>query len=171
METICDVAAELLVHHGRLTMTAVADRAGISIGSLYQYFPNDVALLRGLAERHLAAGRDALAQALHGLGPVDVDARLTGALADYLRTAQDPRAAAVMRSIRADPELAALDRADTAHNAAIAAAALGAPHVAAQLALVIDLAGVVSLAAADQPSASRDLLYQTYLRMARVALP
>lgn len=35
------------------TTNRIAERAGYSIGTLYQYFPNKVALLGALAERHL----------------------------------------------------------------------------------------------------------------------
>lgn len=38
---------------GRLTTSAVAERAGVSVGSLYQYFPNREALLGALVERRL----------------------------------------------------------------------------------------------------------------------
>lgn len=34
--------------------TRVAQRAGVSVGSLYQYFPNRVALLRAVLETHLS---------------------------------------------------------------------------------------------------------------------
>lgn len=37
-----------------VTMDAIAERAGTSIGSLYQFFPNRDALLRMLAERNVA---------------------------------------------------------------------------------------------------------------------
>ncbi|HEY1547668.1 MAG TPA: TetR/AcrR family transcriptional regulator [Kofleriaceae bacterium] len=36
-----------------LTTNAVADAAGVSIGSLYQYFPNKEALVAGLIEHHI----------------------------------------------------------------------------------------------------------------------
>ena len=44
----------LLDEPGRLTTTKVAERAGVSIGTLYQYFPNKQALLNAILERHLA---------------------------------------------------------------------------------------------------------------------
>jgi AcrR family transcriptional regulator len=43
----------LLVGKERLTTTRVAARAGVSIGTLYQYFPNKSALLQGALKRHL----------------------------------------------------------------------------------------------------------------------
>ncbi len=38
---------------GRLTTVHVAHRAGVSVGTLYQYFPNKQALLFAVLERHL----------------------------------------------------------------------------------------------------------------------
>ncbi len=36
----------------RLTTTRVADRAGVSVGTLYQYYPNERALLYAVLEAH-----------------------------------------------------------------------------------------------------------------------
>lgn len=47
----------------RLTTTHVAERAGVSVGTLYQYFPNKQALLLALLERHLAHMLEAVAAA------------------------------------------------------------------------------------------------------------
>lgn len=55
VDLILDTAAELIAKEGYETLTtnAIAERAGISIGSLYRYFPDKEAILRGLAIRHL----------------------------------------------------------------------------------------------------------------------
>lgn len=52
---ILDAAAEVFAERGytAATTNAVAERAGVSVGSLYQYLPNKEALLVALAERHL----------------------------------------------------------------------------------------------------------------------
>lgn len=50
--------------YARTTTNRIAERAGVSIGSLYQYFPNKDALLTALHERHLAAVEAVLARSL-----------------------------------------------------------------------------------------------------------
>ena len=53
---IVHAAGELCAERGvdAVTMDAIAERAGTSIGSLYQFFPNRDALLHALAERNVA---------------------------------------------------------------------------------------------------------------------
>lgn len=55
VEAIVEAAAHILIKHGydAFTTNRVAERAGVSIGSLYQYFPNKDALLSELMRRHL----------------------------------------------------------------------------------------------------------------------
>lgn len=53
---ILEATARILIEEGyeRLNTNRVAEVAGVSIGSLYQYFPNKQALVLALAEQHLA---------------------------------------------------------------------------------------------------------------------
>ncbi|MCE9524383.1 MAG: TetR/AcrR family transcriptional regulator [Alphaproteobacteria bacterium] len=54
VDVIVDAAARILVKDGydAFTTNRVAEKAGVSIGSLYQYFPNKDALLSELMRRH-----------------------------------------------------------------------------------------------------------------------
>jgi AcrR family transcriptional regulator len=65
VEVILTAAAQLLERDGlaRFTTNAVAARAGVSIGSVYQYFPSKEALTAVLIERSLAELERSLTQA------------------------------------------------------------------------------------------------------------
>ena len=62
-EAILQAAAQVFERKGYAgaTTNRIAERAGVSIGSLYQYFPNKDAILVALAERHLQQGNERLA--------------------------------------------------------------------------------------------------------------
>jgi len=55
VEAICEATIQVLLSHGadRLTTTRVADRAGVSVGTLYQYYPHKQALLFAVMEDHM----------------------------------------------------------------------------------------------------------------------
>ena len=55
VEAIFEATIQVLLSHGpeRLTTTRVAQRAGVSVGTLYQYFPNKRSLLFAVLEDHL----------------------------------------------------------------------------------------------------------------------
>ena len=55
VQAILDATIQVLLSIGRerLTTTRVAHRAGVSVGTLYQYFPNKSALLQAALTRHL----------------------------------------------------------------------------------------------------------------------
>ena len=57
VDAILQAAAYILAREGwaRLTTNRVADRAGVNIGSLYQYFPSKEAIVHELLRRHVAA--------------------------------------------------------------------------------------------------------------------
>jgi AcrR family transcriptional regulator len=55
VDTVLEATARVLVKRGfdGLTTNLVAEAAGVSIGSLYQYFPNKAALVGALIEKHV----------------------------------------------------------------------------------------------------------------------
>lgn len=54
VESISEAAIQVLLSQGaeRLTTTRVADRAGVSVGTLYQYYANKQSLLFAVLENH-----------------------------------------------------------------------------------------------------------------------
>ncbi|MGY1433590.1 TetR/AcrR family transcriptional regulator [Streptomyces reniochalinae] len=78
-QRILDAAARVFAEYGYAagTTNRIAERARVSIGSLYQYYPNKDALLVELLTRHLDAGRAAT--------PLDQDGRLPASLEDVMR--------------------------------------------------------------------------------------
>ena len=55
VEAISEATIQVLLSHGteRLTTTRVAQRAVVSVGTLYQYYPNKQSLLLAVLENHL----------------------------------------------------------------------------------------------------------------------
>ncbi|KAA6433895.1 TetR/AcrR family transcriptional regulator [Agrococcus sediminis] len=66
VEALLDAAAAVVVEHGieHLTTALVAERAGASIGTVYRYFPDRVAVLVALAERNHERMRHAVGRVL-----------------------------------------------------------------------------------------------------------
>ena len=66
VDAIIQAATYILTEEGwdGLTTNAIAERAGVNIGSLYQYFPNKEAVIIELQRRHTAATHAELHKAL-----------------------------------------------------------------------------------------------------------
>src|SRR5579871_2516841 len=66
VEAIYEATARILQAHGRegLNTNLIAERAGVSIGTLYGYFPNKETILLDMARREMDALRDRVAAAL-----------------------------------------------------------------------------------------------------------
>ena len=77
VDAILQAAAQLFGRRGyaRTNTNEIAARAGVSVGSLYQYFPNKDAILTALLERHLDAVNDILVETLPLLGDPGVSLR------------------------------------------------------------------------------------------------
>jgi AcrR family transcriptional regulator len=69
VDAIVEAAAQVFQSHGYAagTTNRIAERAGVSIGTLYQYFPDKDAILVALVERHLQQGTQVIAPLIGGL--------------------------------------------------------------------------------------------------------
>jgi AcrR family transcriptional regulator len=103
---------QVLIREGlsRCTTTRIAERAGMSVGSVYQYYPNRDALLAAVLERHLSGIADAMEQVCldsRGLPVVQMASALVeGYMAAKLRDAGESRALYAVAGERGGFELA-----------------------------------------------------------------
>ena len=125
VECILDVALEMIVEAGaeNLAMREVARRAGVPIGSVYQYFPSKTAILRELAMRNMQHVspllREELAALMVETGGRPTPTEAVGRLIDvfYAHYRDHPGAAAVWAGAQPDPVLRELDVVDTRRTA------------------------------------------------------
>ncbi|GAA3573155.1 TetR/AcrR family transcriptional regulator [Amycolatopsis ultiminotia] len=84
-ERILSAAAHVFAEHGYAagTTNRIAERARISIGSLYQYYPNKDAILAELVSRHLEVGAAAVQRTLSE----ELPGSLEGILRGFVRAA------------------------------------------------------------------------------------
>lgn len=64
VEVIVEAATRILSDHGwaALNTNAIAKRAGVSVGSVYEYFPNKHAIIDVILDRHLSEGEQVIAE-------------------------------------------------------------------------------------------------------------
>lgn len=125
VDRMLEVAVARIALHGSdaLRMSDVAADAGVSIGSLYQYFPDKGALVRTLAERYNAEGRACVLAILAGVQNArDLDHALLATLDGYYAMfRQEPAMLAIWSATQADKALLDLDAQDgRAHGAMLA---------------------------------------------------
>lgn len=76
VDAILTATAHILTEdgYGKASTNRIAERAGISIGSLYQYFPNKESLIAALRDRHVSSMMDAIESKLRNLfaAPIEV---------------------------------------------------------------------------------------------------
>jgi AcrR family transcriptional regulator len=105
VEAILEATIQLLLKEGkeRLTTTRVAERAGASVGTLYQYFPNKSALLQATLRQHM----DEIAETIRKVcsdqrgKPI---AKMVPALIDAFFAAKmrDPKISAALYAVSSD---------------------------------------------------------------------
>lgn len=86
VEAIYEATIQVLLSNGasRLTTTRVAERAGVSVGTMYQYFPQKQALLFAVVQQHLAKIADAVEVACERLHGQSIATISDGLAAAYL---------------------------------------------------------------------------------------
>ena len=86
VERILDAAARIFHEQGYAGATTndIADEAEVSVGSLYQYFPNKDALLVALTKRHIESTTAGLADLLGGLGSESDFETIVRTVVDFL---------------------------------------------------------------------------------------
>lgn len=128
VERLLSVSRDLIAAQGSeaLRMSDVAQQAGVSIGSLYQYFPDKAAVIRALAERYNEEGRACVGGEL---GAVAVAAELGPALlriidAYYAMFLAEPAMRDIWSGTQADKALQDMDLEDGRWHAACLAGCL-----------------------------------------------
>jgi len=131
VEALHAATIQVLTREGlsRCTTTRIAERAGMSVGSLYQYYPNRDALLAAVLEKHLedvAGAVESVCHAQQGRPVAGMAAALVAAfLAAKLRNPAESKALYAVAGERGGAKLVARMRARMV--AAIAALLASAP--------------------------------------------
>ena len=128
MERILAAATELIAVAGSdaLRMSDVAQRAAISIGSLYQYFPDKAAIIRTLAERYNAVSRTCIAEGLANVKTVgDLHEAFSALIDEYYEIfLAEPVIRDIWSAMQADKALREIELAESRRNAVLLVAAL-----------------------------------------------
>jgi AcrR family transcriptional regulator len=181
VERILAAATELIAEKGsdQVTLSELAARAEITLGSLYQYFPDKSAIIRRLAETALERVQAALQTALAGIAtPAEALARIDSVLDGYYALFL---AEPVMRDIwcgaQADKTLQERDIDDSRRNGELAFAALSRfvpaarhPDFATACFLMMQLTGAAIRMAVAVERAEGDRLVEAYRLLIRAAL-
>jgi len=122
VERILAVASDLVAAQGSeaVKMSDIAEGAGVSIGSLYQYFPDKSAVIRTLAERYNQTGLECVERIMAKVETMDGLADAVQQVVDeYYGMFQDhPVTRDIWFATQADKALRDIEEADLAAHAA-----------------------------------------------------
>ena len=111
VEAILEATVQVLLGVGkeRLTTTAVAMRAGVSVGTLYQYFPNKSALLQAVLSRHMNDVAETVEMACAAQHGKPVEEMAEPLVTEFLKAKmRDVRASCAMYAVSNDVDGATL---------------------------------------------------------------
>ncbi len=177
LDTILATAARLIGAKGSdaVKMSEIAVEAGVSIGSLYQYFPDKPAILLALAQAINAESRDCIIRGLKGVSSTEAFLAAFSGLVDafYAMALKDPVLRDIWSGTQADHRLRDLQLAESRACAGLLAAAMaplspGAERAMreATLFLIWELGEAAVRLAVSVPRREGDRLVAVYKRMA-----
>ena len=105
VEAILEATIQVLLSVGkeRLTTTRVAFRAGVSVGTLYQYFPNKRALLQAALKRHLDEVTNAVERVAREQNGNTLDQMATAVITAFLNAKmRDAKTSVALYSVSSD---------------------------------------------------------------------
>jgi AcrR family transcriptional regulator len=105
VDAILEATIQVLLQVGkeRLTTTKVASRAGVSVGTLYQYFPNKSALLQAALKRHMTAVADAVQNTCRQQHGAPLQQMATALVTTFLQAKmQDSKTSVALYSVSSD---------------------------------------------------------------------
>ena len=158
-----------------MRMSEVAEKAGISIGSLYQYFPDKSAIIRMLAARYNADGRACIEAALAEVRDMAGLRKAFAGLVDtyYALFLAEPVMRDIWSGTQADKALRDIELADSRANGALLAKTLtrlrpraNPATLAASAFLVMHLGEATMRLAISIKRAEGDAVVAAYKRMA-----
>ena len=181
LERILSVASSLIAEGGSdlMKMSEVADQAEISIGSLYQYFPDKSAIIGRLAERYHAASRRCIEEALAEVRDLEGLRKAFAGLVDqyYRIFLAEPAMRDIWSGMQADKKLMAIELAESRANGALLAEAMARVHpraprdkIAATSLLVWQLGEATMRLAISVGRREGDALVEAFRRMTLHAL-
>lgn len=162
-----------------MKMGELAEQAGISIGSLYQYFPDKAAVIAALAERYNEEGRACIRDGLVGVSDASGLRRAFGELIDiyYGLFLAEPVMRDIWSGTQADKSLRQIDLLDSRENGALMTAVLvrifpdaDPVALASRAMLVMHLGNATMRLAISVDRAEGDAFVEDFKRMALDAL-
>ncbi len=120
VEAILNAAKEIISDVGSdgMKMNALAQRAEVPIGTVYQFFPNKSAVIHTLVRETMDDLSEELRQQFQDVESLeDAVERLEGAISGYCQYLRDaPVVSDILSSTQGDKNLQALDREDSKRN-------------------------------------------------------
>lgn len=131
VDAIIEATAQVLVAEGSYRSTTtnrIAERAGVSIGTLYQYFPNKDALILGLIQQRRAERVGVLLETVQSMAQQPLAGALRALIPLFVRMRREEDALYALL----DRQISRLGRVEEMHRASRQVAALVAPLLEAR---------------------------------------